>query len=44
VLIALFIGLRLGHRLDKARFRRITYGLLVVISIVALVSPLFKRI
>jgi uncharacterized membrane protein YfcA len=43
VLIALFIGLRLGHRLDKARFRRITYALLVIISIFAIASPLFTR-
>jgi len=43
VLIALFIGLRLGHRLDKSRFRRITYALLVIISIFAIASPLFMR-
>jgi hypothetical protein len=35
--------LRLGHHLDKARFRRITYGLLVIISIFAIASPLFTR-
>jgi uncharacterized protein len=40
VLIALVIGLKLGHRLDKDRFRRVTYALLVVIALFALLSPL----
>ena len=41
VLAALVAGLRLGRRLDKDRFRRITYGLLAAISLFAILSPLF---
>jgi uncharacterized membrane protein YfcA len=39
----LVIGLKLGHRLDKKRFRRLTYALLLVIAIAAIVSPLLSR-
>jgi uncharacterized protein len=38
-IIGLVIGLKLGHRMDKERFRRLTYGLLTVIAIVAILSP-----
>ena len=30
VIVGLWIGLKLGHRLDKELFRRLTYGLLIV--------------
>jgi uncharacterized membrane protein YfcA len=39
VLLALGIGLRIGHRFDKARFRRVTYGLLIFVSLFAILSP-----
>jgi uncharacterized protein len=42
VLVALWLGLRLGHTLDKDRFRHITYALLVIIALVALASPLLR--
>ena len=43
VLVALWIGLKLGHTIDKARFRRLTYGLLIVVSIFAILSPLLVK-
>jgi hypothetical protein len=36
----LVIGLKLGHRLDKARFRRLTYALLFMIALAAILSPM----
>ncbi|MEM9352449.1 MAG: TSUP family transporter [Planctomycetota bacterium] len=35
----LAIGLRLGHRLDKQRFRRITYGLITAIAVASITGP-----
>ncbi|HEX6961841.1 MAG TPA: sulfite exporter TauE/SafE family protein [Lacipirellula sp.] len=40
VAIGLWFGLKLGHRLDKRRFRRLTYALLAMIALVAILSPL----
>jgi hypothetical protein len=40
VLVGLWIGLKLGRRLDKARFRRLTYGLLIAVAAAAIISPL----
>lgn len=39
VAVGLWLGLKLGHRLDKHRFRRLTFALLTAIAIVAIVSP-----
>jgi uncharacterized membrane protein YfcA len=39
-ILGLWIGLKLGHRLDKDRFRRLTYTLLVLIAMSAILSPL----
>jgi uncharacterized membrane protein YfcA len=39
VLVGLWVGLKLGHRLDKTRFRRLTYSLLVAIAVGAIASP-----
>lgn len=38
----LWLGLHLGHRLSKRRFREITYGLLTVIAVSAIILPLFS--
>ena len=35
----LWLGLRLGRRMDKRRFRRVTYGLLVLVAVAAIGSP-----
>ena len=44
VLVGLWAGLRLGRRMDKALFRGLTYGLLLVVALAAIFSPLvFKR-
>jgi uncharacterized membrane protein YfcA len=43
IVVALWMGLKLGHRLDKALFRRLTYALLILVSIFALVSPLLAK-
>jgi uncharacterized protein len=43
VLLALFIGLNLGHRLDKARFRRLSYVLMLAVSLFAIISPLLAK-
>jgi uncharacterized membrane protein YfcA len=43
VLVALWFGLKLGGRLDKHRFRRVTYGLLVAVALCAIVSPLLFK-
>jgi uncharacterized membrane protein YfcA len=43
VVIALAVGLRLGHRLDKRRFRRLTYALLIMIALAAIFSPLVVK-
>jgi hypothetical protein len=40
VLTGLWLGLYLGNRLDKWVFRRLTYGLLLVLAILSIVSPL----
>jgi uncharacterized membrane protein YfcA len=42
VVVALAVGLRLGHRLDKQRFRLLTYGLLVMIALAAIAGPFFR--
>ncbi|RIK76211.1 MAG: hypothetical protein DCC67_14225 [Planctomycetota bacterium] len=39
VALGLWVGLRLGHRLDKQRFTRLTYGLLVVVALTAILAP-----
>ena len=39
-LLGLWAGLTIGRRLDKERFRRISYGLLLVVAIAAILSPL----
>jgi uncharacterized membrane protein YfcA len=44
VFIGLGTGLKLGQRLDKARFRRLTYALLTLIAIAAIIGPaVFNR-
>ncbi len=43
VLVALWIGLKLGRALDKALFRRLTYGLLVIIAVFAILRPLLVK-
>jgi uncharacterized membrane protein YfcA len=43
-ILGLWIGLKLGHRLDKERFRRLTYTLLVLIAMSAILSPLLASI
>jgi uncharacterized membrane protein YfcA len=42
VLLGLSAGLRLGHRLDKAVFRRLTYALVAMVAIAAIAGPMFK--
>jgi uncharacterized protein len=42
VYLGLWFGLKLGHRLDKRRFRRLTYALLTMIALAAIVSPLLQ--
>ncbi len=39
VAACLALGLRLGHRLDKHRFRSITYGLITAIAVASIVGP-----
>jgi uncharacterized membrane protein YfcA len=43
VVVGLWIGLKVGHRLDKHRFRRLTYALLTMIALAAILSPLFAN-
>jgi uncharacterized membrane protein YfcA len=43
VLVALWIGLKLGHALDKALFVRITYALLIAVALFAIASPLIPK-
>jgi len=43
ILGGLWLGLRLGHRLSKPLFQKITYGLLVLIAISAMVLPLLAN-
>ncbi len=43
-IVGLFIGLKLGHRMDKELFRRLTYALLTVIAIVAILSPIVAKL
>jgi uncharacterized membrane protein YfcA len=38
-LLGLWVGLTLGARLDKDRFRRLSYGLLLVVAIATILSP-----
>jgi uncharacterized membrane protein YfcA len=38
-ILALWFGLRLGHRIDKHLFRRLTYGLLAAVAMFAILSP-----
>lgn len=38
-LLGLWLGLTIGAKLDKARFRRLTYGLLLVVAAAAILSP-----
>jgi uncharacterized membrane protein YfcA len=40
VLVGLGTGLKLGDRLNKERFRRLTYFLLVVIALAAIIGPM----
>jgi uncharacterized membrane protein YfcA len=42
VLVGLWAGLRLGHRLDKALFRRLTYALVTMVAVAAIAGPMFK--
>ena len=41
VLAGLWLGLHLGHRLSKILFRRITYALILLVAIAAIVGPAF---
>jgi uncharacterized protein len=43
VLIALWLGLKIGHTFDKQLFKRITYGLLLIVSLFAILSPLLPK-
>jgi len=43
VLVGLWIGLKLGRQMDKELFRRLTYGLLLVIAIAAILSPVVAK-
>ena len=40
ILSGLWLGLRLGHDLSKLRFQKLTYGLLLLLAISAIVWPL----
>ena len=40
----LWLGLRLGQRLSKPLFRRITYGLILLIAISSIIAPLLAAI
>ena len=44
VIVALWIGLKLGHALDKTLFRQLTYGLLIAVSVFAMASPLLQSL
>lgn len=39
ILTGLWVGLRLGHRLSKTLFRKITYGLILLVAISSLLAP-----
>ena len=39
--MGLWCGLRVGHRLSKPLFRRITFGLITLIALIAIVTPFF---
>ena len=41
ILCGLWLGLLLGHRISKPLFRRVTYGLIFLIAVSAIVAPLF---
>ena len=43
-IVGLIVGLKLGHRMDKELFRRLTYALLTVIAIVAILSPVVAKL
>jgi len=43
ILSGLWLGLRLGHDLSKPLFHKITYGLLVLLAISAIVWPMFGK-
>jgi uncharacterized membrane protein YfcA len=43
VLVALWTGLKIGHSFDKTLFRRLTYGLLLIVSMFAILSPLLVK-
>jgi uncharacterized membrane protein YfcA len=43
-LMGLWLGLTIGARLDKARFRRLTYGLLLVVALAAILSPVVFKV
>ena len=43
ILGGLWIGFRLGHKLSKSLFRRITLGLIVLIGLSAILAPLFSK-
>lgn len=40
VLVGLRVGLKLGHRLSKPLFRRITYVLLLLVALAAILAPM----
>jgi len=42
ILAGLWVGLHMGHRLSKPLFRKITFVLIILIAISAIVSPLFS--
>ncbi len=44
ILTGLWVGFWLGHRLSKPLFRRITLGLIALIALAAIASPLFAAI
>ncbi len=41
IFTGLWFGFRVGHRLSKPLFRRITFGLITLIAIIAIVTPFF---
>jgi uncharacterized membrane protein YfcA len=43
VLVALWIGLKIGRTFDKTLFRHVTYGLLLIVSVFAILSPLIMK-
>jgi len=43
IFTGLWLGFRLGHRLSKPLFRRITLGIIVLIAVISIVAPLFAE-